>query len=74
MQIEDLEVHATAAPPNPITHVTFTGFQFTPKRNYYQTFQSGTSATLAVGFISCMILPLISCLCLCQPCSSILRA
>ena len=50
MQIEDMEVYTAAASPNPITHVTFTGFQFTPKRNYYQTFQSGTSAKLAVGF------------------------
>ena len=43
-------MHTAAAPPNPITHVTFTGFQYTPKRNYYQTFQSGTSAKLAVSF------------------------
>ena len=49
MQIEDLEVHAAKAPPNPITQVTFTGFQFTPRHNYYQTFQSGTLAKLAVS-------------------------
>ena len=51
MQIEDLEVHTAAAPPNPITQVTLTGFQFTPRHNYYQTFQYGTSAKLAVGSI-----------------------
>ena len=43
-------MHTAAAPLNPITQVTFTGIQFTPRQNYYQTFQSGTSAKLAVSF------------------------
>lgn len=41
-----------SAPANPITPVTFTGFEFAPKENYYETFQDGVLAKLAVKFPS----------------------
>ena len=38
-----------AAPSNPITPTTYTGFQFAPKQDYYQSFQGGVLAKLAVS-------------------------
>ena len=48
-QIEDMHVMTAAAPTNPITPVTYTGFRFAPRKNYYQTFQAGVQAKLAVS-------------------------
>ena len=38
-----------AAPSNPITTVTYTGFRFAPEQDYYQSFQAGVLANLAVS-------------------------
>ncbi len=43
-----MKVTTAAAPSNPITPVTYTGFQFAPKQDYYQSFQGGVLAKLAV--------------------------
>lgn len=43
-----MKVMTTSAPANPITPVTFTGFELAPKENYYETFQAGVLAKLAV--------------------------
>lgn len=47
-----MKVMTASAPANPITPVTFTGFDFAPKENYYETFQAGVLAKLAVRFTS----------------------
>ena len=47
-QVKDMKVMTAAAPSNPITPVTYTGFQFAPKQDYYQAFQGGVLAKLAV--------------------------
>ncbi|CAL5229539.1 g12886 [Coccomyxa viridis] len=46
--VQDMKVTTAAAPSNPITPVTYTGFQFAPKQDYYQSFQGGVLAKLAV--------------------------
>lgn len=51
-QVVDMEVMTASAPANPITPVTFIGFEFAPKENYYETFQAGVLAKLAVRFPS----------------------
>ena len=48
-QVKDMKVMTAAAPSNPITPVTYTGFQFAPKQDYYQAFQGGVLAKLAEG-------------------------
>ena len=47
-----MKVMTASAPANPITPVTLTGFEFAPKENYYETFQAGVLAKLAVRFPS----------------------
>ena len=43
-----MTVNTTPAPANPITDVTFTGFNFAPSQKYYATFQRGILGKLAV--------------------------
>ena len=47
-QVKDMKLMTAAAPGNPITPVTYTGFQFVPKQDYFQSFQGGVLAKLAV--------------------------
>lgn len=44
-----MKIVKMAAPSNPITPMTFTGFHFAPKQDYYQSFQGGVLAKLAVS-------------------------
>ena len=62
-----------AAPSNPITPLSYTGFQFVPKQDYYQSFQAGVLARLAVSrtqrFLCDTHLPVSICCChISRPC------
>jgi hypothetical protein len=47
-QVPDMSVHTAAAPANPISGVTFTGFDFDPQEKFYAAFQGGVLGKLAV--------------------------